>query len=678
MKKSALILLSVVFIGTIFAQTVLRIYKSDQTVLGLPVSTIDSILFPNESILRVYKTDQTQSELVLSTIDSLSIGELVSDTVTITYTGASVIVDNPMANLGVMVYASGADVVVNSTITDKKVNYLLKGTSTNGSFKVYSIYRIDLILSGVTLTNSDGPAINIQTKKRCEVTLDAGTTNTLTDGSTYASSSEDQKGTFFSEGQLIFEGSGVLTVNGNAKNGIVADDYIEVNSGTINLNVTPIASKGLKCSGLLSLNGGDLNIKMTGAVLLEASGLGFDPSYCTGIKCDTTIKFAGSNVVITSTGLGGKGISSDKDILLTGGTVKVTTSGNGATYTNTLGVKDAYSAACISVDGGLSIMDGALTCTSSGSGGKGLKANGSIVLGTTLQSPLVNLTTSGAKFTVSTSTSTGGGPGGGTIYNYCHPKTMLSDVAIVINNGTVAINSSDDGVKSETSITINGGTTTISNSTEGIEAKVITMNGGRVYVTASDDGINTTASTQAGGTESNDGSYLYMNGGLLTAVAGSGDAIDSNGNILMTGGVMVGFGPSNTTNEDIDGNGSITINGGLYFGGCMNSGMFESIASSTQVGVNLKSSSAVSTANGYFQIKDASGTEIGTFKTPRAFYYFHLSSPSMKTSTTYSIYTGGTYTGTTTGGYCTGGTCSGGTLKKSFTTSTSKVSTVSI
>ena len=115
------------------------------------------------------------------------------------------------------------------------------------------------------------------------------------------------------------------------------------------------------------------------------------------------------------------------------------------------------------------------------------------------------------------------------------------------------------------------------------------------------------------------------------------------------------------------------------FGGCMNSGMFESISSTAQVGVNLKSTSAVSTASGFFQIKDASGTVIGTFKTPLAYYYFHLSSPDMKVSTAYSIYTGGTYTGgTTTGGYCTGGTYSGGTLKKSFTTGTSKVSTLTL
>ncbi|MBP1664205.1 MAG: carbohydrate-binding protein, partial [Bacteroidetes bacterium] len=227
---------------------------------------------------------------------------------------------------------------------------------------------------------------------------------------------------------------------------------------------------------------------------------------------------------------------------------------------------------------------------------------------------------------------------------------------------------------SETTITINGETTTMSNSTEGVEAKTINMNGGNMYITASDDGINTTASTQTGGTESNDGSYLYMKGGVLTTIASSGDAIDSNGSIFMTGGILVDFDPSNNTNEDIDANGSIAINGGLLFGGCMHSQMFEIVSGTSQVGVNLKSSSAVSTTSGFIQIKDASGIVIGTFKTPQTYYNFHLSSPDMKTSTKYSIYTGGTVTG----GYCTGGTYGGGTLKKSFTTGTVKISTLTL
>ena len=100
MKKLAFLLIGAVCVVTLFAQTELYIFKTDNTVLGIPVSTIDSILFSNESILKVFKTDKTASDLLLSTIDSISVGEVVSDTVTITYSGTSVMVDNPRRNMG--------------------------------------------------------------------------------------------------------------------------------------------------------------------------------------------------------------------------------------------------------------------------------------------------------------------------------------------------------------------------------------------------------------------------------------------------------------------------------------------------------------------------------------------------------------------------------------------------
>ena len=960
MKKGLLIILTTLFIFAVFAAEKLRVIKSDTSFTEFVVAAIDSIKFSSDNqYMHVYKSDKSIVNYLVAEVDSMYFNG-TPDTVKITFSGSSATVVNPLEGAGVSVTTSGSDVIINSTLTDNEVNYLLTGTSTDGSVKLYSSFKSIIILNGLNLTNADGPAINNQSTKRTTVVLASGSTNALVDGSSYASSTEDQKGAFFSEGQLIFSGTGALTVKGNYSHGICSDDYIEIEGGivtvsgavkdgihakdhlnlesgsvtvtasgdameceagkikieggtltatvatadakglkcdstlnitggTINITVSGNQAKGIKSGGIMNLSGGTIVINTSGAAATSTSGSGYAVSYCTAIKCDTTINLSGSDITITATGVGGKGISSDENINISGGIISVTNSGNGAVYTNSLGVADAYtgsgievdgnlnvsngnitvtssgtgakgisadgaavfgsstttpvvkvtntgtkllvsgtatyttalyaepksiksdgnlifnsgtytlsgtqqgneiidtdaaltinggtftvtlagaqskglkstgvmtlaggtigitasgavtlqnvaaatydpsyctaikgtgiinitggdvtithtgagskgisgdaainisggttkittsgagatyknssgttdsySAACISTDTNLSITGGSVICSSSGSGGKGLKATGSATIGSATDSPTVTLTTTGATFTVSGS-------------DLCHPKTLVCDGAIIINSGLNTITSADDGIKSEVSITINGGTNTISKATEGIESKVITINGGSTYVTASDDGINTTASTQAGGTESNDGSYFYMKGGLLTTVATSGDALDSNGSISMTGGTLVSFGPSNSTNEDIDANGSITIDGGLLFGGCMKSNMFESIASSAQYGANLKGSAAIATASGYMQIKDAAGTVIGTFKTPQAYYYFHLSSSAMKASTTYSIYTGGTYTGgTTTGGYCTGGTYSGGTLKKSFTTSSSKISTLTL
>ena len=62
----------------------------------------------------------------------------------------------------------------------------------------------------------------------------------------------------------------------------------------------------------------------TGTVVLEASGSGYDPSYPTAIKSDADITLGGSNITISGTGAGSKGISSDANIYITGGTVQIT------------------------------------------------------------------------------------------------------------------------------------------------------------------------------------------------------------------------------------------------------------------------------------------------------------------------------------------------------------------
>jgi trimeric autotransporter adhesin len=171
-----------------------------------------------------------------------------------------------------------------------------------------------------------------------------------------------------------------------------------------------------------------------------------------------------------------------------------------------------------------------------------------------------------------------------------------------------------------------------------------------------------------------DGSSLAINGGYITVNSALGDAIDSNGNIVITGGTTVIHGPTGAPEEDIDFNGTCNVNGGLVIGGGTNSNMNQAFsATSTQYAVYAKTTTAVS-AGTLFHIQDASGTNIVTFKAARAAYCYHFSSSSLKAGT-YSIYTGGTCTGTLKDGLYTGGSYSGGTLKTSFTIS-SKSTTI--
>lgn len=83
-----------------------------------------------------------------------------------------------------------------------------------------------MVLNGADIISPDGPAINIQSGKKATIMLVGETNNRLIDASTYtASGTEDMKGTFFSNGKLIFTGNGRLIVKGNYKHAIFSDDF---------------------------------------------------------------------------------------------------------------------------------------------------------------------------------------------------------------------------------------------------------------------------------------------------------------------------------------------------------------------------------------------------------------------------------------------------------------------
>ena len=155
-----------------------------------------------------------------STGDSSSEDDIVNTTftrmVTVTYSSAGASVSGYSASSDITVDISGNGVTITNTGSENVV-YKLTGTASDGYFKLYSSKKMALLLEGVSITNSAGAAINIQSGKRCYVMVEG--TNTLADGSSaaYSSGDEDMKAVFFSEGQLCFSGSGTLKVTANNK-----------------------------------------------------------------------------------------------------------------------------------------------------------------------------------------------------------------------------------------------------------------------------------------------------------------------------------------------------------------------------------------------------------------------------------------------------------------------------
>ena len=345
MKKTSIF--SLLFIGLLaFGLTACE--KDDTTDFSAYISN------PQE------ETPDPQEETPEEPDDSTEVEPIVvagSDTLYIAYNGATATVTGDEHGY---VSISGADVIVNALEADTTMLIVLSGSTSDGSLLVYRQKAFTLQLNGVSITNPDGPAINNQCGKALYVECVEGTENTLTDGEAYGDapvngSGEpiDQKGTFFSEGQIYFVGTGALTVKGNAKNGIASDDYIIFQRGTVTVNVSETGSNGIKVNDGIAIEGGTLKISVEadgargirseayttvsggtttittkGDCKIETVDGEDDASSAAGIKCDSVFTMSGGTLTITSSGDGGKGINCSQNVEVRGGTLTVKTTGS--------------------------------------------------------------------------------------------------------------------------------------------------------------------------------------------------------------------------------------------------------------------------------------------------------------------------------------------------------------
>lgn len=149
-----------------------------------------------------------------------------------------------------------------------------------------------------------------------------------------------------------------------------------------------------------------------------------------------------------------------------------------------------------------------------------------------------------------------------------------SNADVQIDGGTFYIETKDDGIHADRDLYINGGEINIPICYEGFEGTIINVNGGRSFINASNDAISAAAGTPEAEAWSGRGGNPYVqawfNGGELEAIA-SGDVVDSNGNIYVTGGTLRLSAPPY---PDYEGsllcNGDVTISGGnIAAVGCM-------------------------------------------------------------------------------------------------------------
>lgn len=551
-----LLLISIFFISNCFVGCVVSNDDDDKknTENEKEENTVSEVVLVGKYNDVLFFDDENYGEDILSE-------EIVSPkVVSITYNEDTVDVVNPCEDSEVSVMCNGGNVIINAN-SDDFIVYELSGSSENGNFRFYSKKKYKLVLNNLRLKSTSGPAINIQSKKRGFIDI-CGSCSLEDTANGYSSANEDEdaKGTIFSEGQLIFDGDGTLSVTGNEKHAIGNDEYIRWNNAT--LEIVSAAKDGIHVNDLIIVNSGNIIVKNAGknAIECEKGAIVFTGG---------DIKVNSTNDAIKASYTGGKsGIN--PYIIISNTLVEITTNdkekAHGINTESSVVIKD-NSSISINVTGDASkgIKSGGLIAVGSNSedetyisitvnGGYVAEEDGyaepvGIKAGTTYRQSsghvrINNLGACGRGIAASGNMEISNCKIYSTLHGDCftrdenadyngYPKALKVKGSLVVSDSEIVIDSKyGKGLSAEDFIKIKSGDFFIKTGHEGIESEtVVNIEGGNIYVYAGDDAVN------AGG-GFGESKAINVTGGYVYAES-SCDVFDSNGYINFNGGICV-------------------------------------------------------------------------------------------------------------------------------------------
>lgn len=356
---------------------------------------------------------------------------------------------NPTATDGVTV----SDGVI--TIT-KAGNYKLTGTY-EGQIKVEvaDSDMVRLILNNATITNSTGAAINVVEADEVVIYTASGTTNTVSDGSSYSdTASGSPDAAIYSKSDLTLAGEGTLKVEGKYEEGIHTSDGLVIASGTLEVNA---ANTGIKGKDYIDILDGTITVTATKDGIKATNDTDGNRGW---------VRLSGGTVNISA---GDDGFKAERVLEISGGTLNITQANEGieAQYINILdgtvnvtssddGINASYSTTSTSTSStGTESASTSTTQTTqtaqntqSGQSAQGNAAQG----GQAGQAPAGGQAPSGTMGQPPAGGGAGGGMGGG------GGTFEVVDATINITGGTVTVNANGDGIDSNGTATLSGGT----------------------------------------------------------------------------------------------------------------------------------------------------------------------------------------------------------------------------
>ena len=347
---------------------------------------------------------------------------------------------------------------------------------------------VRLVLAGASITNTGGPAIDIQDAGSAVMVLAEGTTNTLADDSAYADTRRDAAtAALYSSDTLTITGTGSLNVTGSYNDGISSKNGLVI-TGEPTITVDAVDD---------GVRGKDYLLVSSGSLTVSAGGDGLKSSE----DNDETKGFVALGDATVNVTSGDDGVSATTDVTVDGTTLSIAAGGGQAN-------------APVSEEEGPG--QGA---PGQGAPGQGAPGQDQAAGGQSDESQSESTTAS--------------------------PKGINAGVTYAQDTGSVTIDAADEGLQAAF-VNVNGGSLDIASGDDGINASngdytiegyesadsesddgsVLTISGGQVQIDyANSDGIDSNGSAHVTGGE-------VVVGGAAGSMDGS---VDANGETTLVG-----------------------------------------------------------------------------------------------------------------------------------------------
>lgn len=529
--------------------------------------------------------------------------------------------------------ASNNVVISGSTATiQKEGTYLLSGSLEDGSIIVDAdkTDKIQLVLSGVSIHSEASAPIYVRQADKVFVTLAEGTQSRLSNGGSFTPDGDTNiDSVIFSRDDLTLNGTGDLSITSPAGHGIVSKDALRITGGTYAIEAE---AHGLCGKDEVSIASGSFDITS-----------GKD-----GIRGENDEDPALGSVYLETgayrIAAGGDGISASGSCQIVDGEYTITTGGgseNGQTHTSDQGFGRGEKGGGIPSD--RPQFEDFPERGTGGKGGKGMdpmnRQPGD------RENPAAPVEDAD---TVSTKGIKAGSLiiEGGSFHLDSADDGLHSNSSFILQGGTLEIATGDDGIHADESVTIVSGCVNITQSYEGIEGKHVAIEGGEITLTAADDGLNAAGGMDGSGfgrrgdtfAQSGDTPSIVISGGSVSVMA-SGDCLDANGTLEITGGTVTVSGPNYGDTSVLDYDISGTISGGTFIGTGA-SRMAQSFSDSAQgvISVNVGAQSAGT----QISLIDGAENEILSHTPAFDFEIVILSGPAVKSGESYTLWVGNT------------------------------------